>query len=160
VANRGQRRLTDEERASRERLLEQLKPETTWWSRLLGWFARRKRERAEKKVAAERKLAHERAMEVPVMKGVVVGRTTFINNGEGIEDWSTNTHRWDLYETPSGKRSVKFTRTHASYGTSDYKLGEDHPRYAAIILPWRQSLIDVDYKETLRQGDVRYRVRA
>lgn len=137
---------TEEER--RARLLQQLAPRTSWLSRLRGWLARRKQDKLERKRAEQRRLEHEQEQRVPRFVCSIIGSTTYMEGAQEL--YTTPTHRWDLYETGAGERSVKFIQLQGYGGRPG---GDDHQRHARIVKPWLERKLELDYAKTLAAPD-------
>jgi hypothetical protein len=78
----------------------------------------------------------------PVFKHTVLGETS-----SGVM-W-----RWDLYETPTGKRTVKAIKM------SSYTMDQErHPQHYRIITPWLAKVISIDYEKSYKDanGSVHY----
>lgn len=118
-------------------------PKTPWWSNLLGWINRTRRQWRERK----RLIANRRRL---IYKGSVLGETQWVGSST---PHATLTHRWDLYEAGDGTRKVKFTRVGSSSAKKPPAEGEDHPRYS-LILRWQSKQWDFSW-EDLREGKLK-----
>lgn len=116
---------------------------TPWWAKVLGWWARWRRDRADRLLAAMRRSQHERGLHEPRFMISIVGTSHYINKPEQI----FSTHRWDLYETPAGERSLKFIPLHSSADVAD---GADHRTHSHFLTPWLNGVYTMDYEKTAR----------
>jgi hypothetical protein len=123
---------------------------TPWWAKPLIWWGRWRKDRLDKLAAEMRRAEHERWLDEPKYRISLIGRTYGKNGDDSMLYIS---HRWDLYETPRGARSLKFIAMQKSSTTSSHTM---HARY---IKPWLEGVYDMDY-ETTRDRHLRgdYRI--
>lgn len=112
-----------------------------WWARFVGYWRRRRWERADR---AEKLAARARLNFV----GSIVGQT----NWHSEKPWTQNTHRWDFYESETGKRSVIFIRMGGTERRKKEK-GEDHVLHASVVTPWLHNKWDMAWDKTVEKGN-------
>lgn len=113
-----------------------------WWSRVLGTINRWRWERRDRK-------EKRRLQNAPVYQGTIQGDTAYYDDGKEL--YRRTTHRWDCYETPSGKRTVKFTRMG---GRGIVRQGKDHPAHANAITPWIHHQHELNWRRMRSEGGI------
>lgn len=118
-----------------------ISPTLPWWAihaRLIGWWRRWRKERADRAEAIRKHHAQ-------VWVGRLTGKTHWQDRG-----YDQITHEWEFFESPAGVRRVEFR---AIVDFTCKKDGRDHPLYE-IISQWLNHRYDIDWNTTRKTGKV------